>query len=160
MVWYSHLFKNFPQFIVIHTVKGFGIVNKAEVDVLGAQYTLTLCSSIPLVSAGIPPWGYTNQKSGGKRAHWYSSYRLATWVTEQGLEGWRKDLEGQAGDSKPIVQYGWGWELGDEARKVSQRKEDFLSLDNSEFYPMGNGKSLIKQEPEMTASAFLNNTWL
>ena len=33
MVWYSHLFKNFPQFLVIHTVKSFGIVNKAEVDV-------------------------------------------------------------------------------------------------------------------------------
>ena len=33
MVWYSHLFKNFPQFIVIHTVKVFGIVNEAEVDV-------------------------------------------------------------------------------------------------------------------------------
>ena len=33
MVWYSHLFKNFPQFVVIHTVKGFGKVNKAEVDV-------------------------------------------------------------------------------------------------------------------------------
>ena len=33
MVWYSHLFKNYPQFVVIHTVKGFGIVNKAEVDV-------------------------------------------------------------------------------------------------------------------------------
>ena len=33
VVWYSHLFQNFPQFIVIHTVKGFGIVNKAEVDV-------------------------------------------------------------------------------------------------------------------------------
>ena len=33
MVWYSHLLKNFPQFIVIHPVKGFGIVNKAEVDV-------------------------------------------------------------------------------------------------------------------------------
>ena len=33
MVWYSHLFQNFPQFIVIHTVRGFGIVNKAEVDV-------------------------------------------------------------------------------------------------------------------------------
>ena len=33
MVWYSHLFKNFPQFIVIHTVKGFGIVNEAQVDV-------------------------------------------------------------------------------------------------------------------------------
>ena len=33
MVWYSHLFQNFPQFIVIHTGKGFGIVNKAEIDV-------------------------------------------------------------------------------------------------------------------------------
>ena len=33
MVWYSHLFKNFPQFVVIHTVKGFGVVNKAELDV-------------------------------------------------------------------------------------------------------------------------------
>ena len=32
MFWYSHLFQNFPQFIVIHTVKGFGIVNKAEID--------------------------------------------------------------------------------------------------------------------------------
>ena len=32
VVWYSHLFQNFPQLIVIHTVKGFGIVNKAEVD--------------------------------------------------------------------------------------------------------------------------------
>ena len=34
MVWYSHLFKNFLQFVVIHTVKDFGIVNKAEIDVL------------------------------------------------------------------------------------------------------------------------------
>ena len=33
MAWYSHLFQNFPQFVVIHIVKGFGIVNKAEVDV-------------------------------------------------------------------------------------------------------------------------------
>ena len=33
MVWYSHLFKNLSQFVVSHTVKGFGIVNKAEVDV-------------------------------------------------------------------------------------------------------------------------------
>ena len=33
MVWYSHLLKNFPELIVTHTVKGFGIVNKAEVDV-------------------------------------------------------------------------------------------------------------------------------
>ena len=33
MVWYSYLLKNFPQFVVIHTVKGFSIVNEAEVDV-------------------------------------------------------------------------------------------------------------------------------
>ena len=33
VVWYSHLLKNFPRFVVIHTVKGFGVVNKAEVDV-------------------------------------------------------------------------------------------------------------------------------
>ena len=33
VVWFSHLFQNFPEFIVIHTVKGFGIVNKAEIDV-------------------------------------------------------------------------------------------------------------------------------
>ena len=33
MFWYSHLFQNFPQFIVIHTIKGFGIVYKAEIDV-------------------------------------------------------------------------------------------------------------------------------
>ena len=33
MVWYSHLFQNFPQFIVIYTVKGFGVVSKAEIDV-------------------------------------------------------------------------------------------------------------------------------
>ena len=33
VVWYSHLFQNFPQFLVIHTVKGFGIVNQAEIDV-------------------------------------------------------------------------------------------------------------------------------
>ena len=33
MVWYSHVFQNFPQFIAIHTVNGFGIVNKAEIDI-------------------------------------------------------------------------------------------------------------------------------
>ena len=33
MVWYSHLFKNFPQFVVIHTVKGFSVVNEAKIDV-------------------------------------------------------------------------------------------------------------------------------
>ena len=32
VVWYSHLFQNFQEFVVVHTIKGFGIVNKAEVD--------------------------------------------------------------------------------------------------------------------------------
>ena len=45
MVWYSHLLKNVPQFTVIHTVKGFGIVNKAEVDVF-----LELCCFFSLQS--------------------------------------------------------------------------------------------------------------
>ena len=47
MVWYSHVFQNFPQFVVICIVKGFGIVNKAEVDVfsgtLGSVF-LVLCN--------------------------------------------------------------------------------------------------------------------
>ena len=38
MVWYSYLLKNFPQFVVIHTVKGFGIVNKAAVDELSCFF--------------------------------------------------------------------------------------------------------------------------
>ena len=37
VVWYSHLFENFPQFLVIHTVKGIDIVNKAEVDIFLEQ---------------------------------------------------------------------------------------------------------------------------
>ena len=40
VVWYSHLFQKFPQFIVIHTVKGFGIVNKAEIDVFSGTLLL------------------------------------------------------------------------------------------------------------------------
>ena len=43
VVWYSHLVKNFPQFVVIHTVKDFGIVNKAEVDV-SLEYSAFLIS--------------------------------------------------------------------------------------------------------------------
>ena len=42
MVWYSHLFQNYPQLIVIHTVKGFGIVNKAEIDVFPPPNTIAL----------------------------------------------------------------------------------------------------------------------
>ena len=55
VVWYSYLLKNFPQLMVIHTVKGFGIVNKAEIDVflelfcfLMIQWLLTIWSLVPL----------------------------------------------------------------------------------------------------------------
>ena len=55
VVWYSHLFQNFPQFVVIHTVKGFGIVNKAEIDVffgtlafLMIQQMLAIWPVVPL----------------------------------------------------------------------------------------------------------------
>ena len=55
VVWYSHLFQNFPQFIEIHTVKGFGIVNKAEIDVFlelscfsMIQWMLAIWSLVPL----------------------------------------------------------------------------------------------------------------
>ena len=46
VVWYSHLFWNFPQFIVIHTVKGFGIVNKAEIF----KYSLSFSSLLFILS--------------------------------------------------------------------------------------------------------------
>ena len=39
MVWYSHLFKNFPQFVVIHTVKGFSVVNEAEVVIFFLEFS-------------------------------------------------------------------------------------------------------------------------
>ena len=48
MVWYSYLLKKFPQFVVIHTVKGFGVVNKAEVDVF-LEFS---CFSYDSVDAG------------------------------------------------------------------------------------------------------------
>ena len=45
VVWYSHLFQNFPQFVVIHTVKGFGIVSKAEVDVF-LEFSCFICDPV------------------------------------------------------------------------------------------------------------------
>ena len=56
VVWYSRLFQNFPQFVMIHTVKGFGVVNKAEIDVfswnslafLMIQWMLAIWSLVPL----------------------------------------------------------------------------------------------------------------
>ena len=53
MVWYSHLFKNIPQFIVIHTVKGFDVVNKAVVDIfLDGNGTPLQCSCLEILMDG------------------------------------------------------------------------------------------------------------
>ena len=54
VIWYSHLFQNFPQFVVIHTVKGFGIVNKAEIDVFLSR-DITLPTKVHLVKAVVFP---------------------------------------------------------------------------------------------------------
>ena len=57
VVWYSHLLKNFPQFIVIHTVKGFGIVNKAEIDSpseWSCKYVRSHDSSMVLITQNLP----------------------------------------------------------------------------------------------------------
>ena len=53
MVWYSHLFKNFPQFIVIHRVKGFSKVNEAEVDFFFPEILLLFGNLDPLDVANL-----------------------------------------------------------------------------------------------------------
>ena len=67
MVCYSHLFKNFPQFVVIYTVKGFGIVNKAEIDVflellafLMIQWMLAILSLVllPFLNPASTSWKF------------------------------------------------------------------------------------------------------
>ena len=72
VVWDSHLLKNFPQFVVIHTVKGFGVVNKAEVDVVPEltfffeiQWILAIWSLVPLPFLN-PDWIFGSS--------WYTSY--------------------------------------------------------------------------------------
>ena len=54
VVWYSHLFKNFPQFVVIHTVKSFGIVNKAEVDVFWNSLAISMIQRISAIWSLVP----------------------------------------------------------------------------------------------------------
>ena len=56
MVWYSHLFQNFPQFIVIHTIKGFGIVNKAEIDVSLELFFFSSVQSLSSVRLFVTLW--------------------------------------------------------------------------------------------------------
>ena len=68
MVWYSHLLKNFPQFVVIYTVKGFGVVNKAEVDVFlelssffddGTDVGILISGSSAFSKSSLNIWNFT-----------------------------------------------------------------------------------------------------
>ena len=68
MVWYSHLFQNFPQFIVIHTVRGFGMVNKVEIDVFlelscffddPADVGNLICGSSAFSKSSLNIWNFT-----------------------------------------------------------------------------------------------------
>ena len=77
MVWYSHLFQNFPQFIVIHTVKGFGIVSKAEIDV-----------SLELSCVFDDPADVGNLISGSSAFSKTSLniWKMAKWLSEEALQ--------------------------------------------------------------------------
>ena len=59
MVWYSYLFQNFPQFLVIHTVKGFGIVNEVEVDVF-LELSCFFCDPVMLAVGSLVPLPFLN----------------------------------------------------------------------------------------------------
>ena len=67
MVWYSHLFKNFPQFVVIHTVKGFQVINETEVDVflevpaLSVIQRVCMISHFSRVQLFVTPWTVARQ---------------------------------------------------------------------------------------------------
>ena len=71
VVWYSHLFQSFPQFIVMHTVKGFGIVNKAEIDVFSGTLFFhdpvdvgnLISGSSAFSKTRLNIWKYTNTPS-------------------------------------------------------------------------------------------------
>ena len=86
MVWYSHLFQNFPQFVVIHTVKGFGIVNKAEIDVflelscffndsMDIGNLISGSKSLQTINTGEDVEKREPSYTVGGNVNWYSHYR-------------------------------------------------------------------------------------
>ena len=79
MVWYPHLFRNFPKFIVIHTVKGFGMVNKAEVDVF---LELSCFFYDPMVVGNLIAGSHRYMKDNENKA------RLRNHMLPRGFPGW------------------------------------------------------------------------
>ena len=77
MVWYSHLIQNFPQFLVIHTVKGFGKVSKAEVDIfLELSYFFNDPADIGNLISGSAAFSKLEHLEG------HSSYSVEAWFGE------------------------------------------------------------------------------
>ena len=91
VVWYSHLLKNFPQFIVIYTVKGFGIVNKTEIDV----FLELSCFFHDPAYVGNLISGSPEARGGGQENQSHFQGAVAAWVQE-GLEE-LSHVEGQEG---------------------------------------------------------------
>ena len=97
MVWYSHVFQDFPQFIVIHTVKGFGKVNKAEIDddlsQIPSNYTVEVTNrfkGLDLIDR-VPEELWTEvrdivQKAGIKTIPNENKCKKAKWLSEEALQ--------------------------------------------------------------------------
>ena len=79
MVWYSYLLRNFPQFVVIHTAKGFGIVNKAEIDVF---LELSFFFNDPVDIGNLISGSSAFSKSSFKHLEVHGSHTIETWVGE------------------------------------------------------------------------------
>ena len=94
MVWYSHLFQNFPQFIVIHTVKALGIVNKAEIDVfLEISCFIDDPADVGNLnsgsSAGKPDW-FQMGKGVVKAVYCHPAYLTSMQSTSGDMLSWKK----------------------------------------------------------------------
>ena len=101
MVWYSHLFQNFPQVIVIHTVQGFGIVNEAEIDVFLELFCLfSDPEDVGNLISGSSAFSKTSLEAGKffkikeYQTTWLASWETHMQVRKQQLE---LDMEQQTG---------------------------------------------------------------
>ena len=106
VVWYSHLFKNFPQFVVIHTVKGFSTVNEAEVDIflkfpcffydpldVGASLVAQLVKNLPAMwETWVQSLGWEDPLEKGMVIH--SS--ILAWTIPMDRGAWRATVHGFA----------------------------------------------------------------
>ena len=77
VVWYSHLFQNFPEFVVVHTIKGFGIVNKAEVDnFLGLPWVFCDPVDIGNLISGSSAFSKSNLNIWWVQVYWSLAWRI------------------------------------------------------------------------------------